>query len=290
MKLRTTLFALLVVAATACNKKPETASTTTPADTSAVMANDVEGMAAAPAPEMAASVEGRPAPKSETAQAAIRAQWDAAAAAEKKFLGSPKLLKWIDGLKSSTDEDGFDQPGKLTDAQFKGLPFQEKFCYYLFHPEMASQNCSMAFFDAGLVEGISGSLPYESERYASERQFQAMEGKKDDVRAWIVKSIAANKAVSVDMLHAVVAFKATSAIQPLIDLYNSQATKDDLILSAFVEMMRNAEFAKWTQSDVAAEMGKEMGGDFGGEMRDFAPLTEANVQSIIAIAKEFAAI
>lgn len=285
MKIRFAIFVSLTLALAACNQQPSaTTSSTSNAADSNLVADTNATMATASEAE-----PQRPAPKSEAEQAKVRQQWADAVAAEKKFLGSPKLLGWIDGLKSTTDEDGFDQPGKLTDAQYKGLSLQEKLCYYLFHPEVSSQNCSMAFFDAGLIQGISGSLPFGSEEFPSERQMQSMESQKADVANWIVKSITTNKAASVELMQAVVAFDVKQAIGLLTDLYNSQSTKDDLILSTFIELMRKAEYAPWMNSDIAKEMQAPMGGDeYGGEMRDYAPLNQANVDKVLALAKEFA--
>jgi hypothetical protein len=194
----------------------------------------------------------------------------------------------MEALKSTTDEDGFDHPGKLTDAQYKGLSFQEKFCYYLFHPEMASQNCSMALFDIGLVQGISGSLPFGAEEYPSDRQIESMESQKAEIATWALKCISTNKAVSIQMMQAIVAYDVKAAIVPLLDLYASQPLKDDLLLTTCIELMRKAEYPAWTNSDVAAEMQVEIGGDYGGERGDFAALTDANVQKVISLARQFA--
>ncbi len=285
MKTRIFLFSLLALLAVSCQQNAPDAGQ------SAISNADSAQNNAAQAPDVTEAEGGnRPTLKSEAERAKIEQQWADAIAAEKKLLGSPKLLGWMGELKSTTDEDGFDQPGKLTDAQFKGLSFSEKFCYYLFHPEMASQNCSMAFFDVGLIQGISGSLPFDGEEYPSDRQLEAMNTQKAEVEKWILKSISTNKAISIPMMQAIVAFEVKSAIVPLLDLYQQQTVKDDLLLSACVEMMRKAEYADWGSSNVAAEMQKEMGGEYGPERRDYAALNDANVQEIIALAKKFAGV
>lgn len=285
MKTRIFLFSLLALLAVSCQQNAADASQ------SSISGADSANTNATPAADLAeGSGAMRPTPKSEEERAKIEKQWADAIAAEKKFLGSPKLIGWMGDLKFTTDEDGFDQPGKLTDAQFKGLSFSEKFCYYLFHPEMASQNCSMAFFDVGLIQGISGSLPFDGEEYPSDRQLEAMNTQKAELEKWILKSISTNKAISIPMMQAVVAFEVKSAIVPLLDLYQQQTVKDDLLLSTCIEMMRKAEYADWSSSNVATEMREEMGGDYQGEMRDFAALNDANVQEIIALAKKFAGV
>lgn len=285
MKTRILLFSLLALLAVSCQQNAADAGQ------SAISGADSAKNNATQAPDVIdAEGANRPALKSEADRTKIKQQWADAIAAEKKLLGSPKLIGWMGDLKFTTDEDGFDQPGKLTDAQFKGLSFSEKFCYYLFHPEMASQNCSMAFFDVGLIQGISGSLPFDGEEYPSDRQLEAMNTQKAELEKWILKSISTNKEISIPMMQAVVAFEVKSAIVPLLDLYQQQTVKDDLLLSTCIEMMRKAEYADWSSSNVATEMREEMGGDYQGEMRDFAALNDANVQEIIALAKKFAGV
>ena len=285
MKMKFFLGAVCLLALSACNS-PSAESTQ-----SAISNADSLAASAAQAPDNQEEGESlRPTLKSEPERSRLQKQWADAVAAEKKFLGSPKLIGWIGELKSSTDEDGFDQPGKLTETQFKGLAFQEKLCYYLFHPEMASQNCSMAFFDIGLIQGISGSLPFDSEEYQSERQLEALTTQKAELEKWVLKSIETNKTVSIPMMQLIVAFELKSAITPLLNLYAAQSLKDDLLLTTCIEMMRKAEFADWVNSEVAAEMKQEMGGEYGPEMRDYAAINDANVQEVIALAKKFAGV
>ena len=137
--MKTRLFALsfLAIFAVACNQTAVDGAQTTVsnADSATATATDQGTQKAAATSEEPIDV---PALKPADVQEKLKKLWEDAATAEKALLGSPKLLGWIDGLQSTTDEDGFDQPGKLTDKQFNGLSTKDQYLYYLLHPEEAS--------------------------------------------------------------------------------------------------------------------------------------------------------
>lgn len=223
----------------------------------------------------------RPEAKPEKVQAQLRREWEAAEEAEKRFLGTPRLVGWVGELKETQDEDGMPLYGKLPDARFGSLTVKEHLYYSLFHPENWDQICAEFLFDAGLVKAISGSLPYGNGDYPSDRQQKALEARLDSVGTYVVECLQANQGLSPTLMHLVVDYKIREAIPVLMDIYKSQPLKDDLILTTMIELMRNAEYPGWMESDLNKEL--------GGSMRDYVALTPTNADKIMFYAKKFAA-
>jgi hypothetical protein len=268
------LAGLVLTSLAACNNENKTANAAEQIDSTAVGAAVEEGM------DPNAEEPTRPASKSDADQKALRKAWEDALKAEQKFLGNKQLEADIAVLKETEDADGMIVLGAIDDAKFKAMKPKELLYYTIFHPESWDQNCSEFMFDAGLIQGISAYLPFETD-HASERQISAFKANIADMKALIVDCIHTNKAVSLPLLHAVSEYDVRAAISPLIDLFNTQKPQDDLILSALIEMMDLNEFAEWKNSDVNKQ--------FDGGMRDWIPLTAENVAAIIAIAQHYAA-
>lgn len=284
MKYRILPLLVLCLAFAACKDKTATSGNPSNADSA------VNATAAPTNGDSAAMEEGpaRPPLKAEAELNAIKQQWEATAAAEKEFLASPKLIQTVEKLKGHTDEDGFEQPGQLSEAQFAKLSLKEQMYYFLFHPEVSSQNCDMALFDAGQIQGISAWLPHGEEVYQSERQTNALANNKAEVVKIVKECLNKNKALSVEMMKMVAGLQLKELIVPMVDTYNAQTVKDDLLLTTAIEFMRMQQWPEWMSSNVAKEMDSEMGGEYGG-MRDYADLTPENVNEVIALAKKFAA-
>lgn len=285
MKYRFLPILALCLAVAAC--KDKTASTGNATSSDSVNAT----AAPATATNDGASMEegpGRPALKSESDVNAIKQQWEATASAEKEFLASPKFIAMVEKLEGQTDEDGFEQPGQLSEAQFAKLNVKEQLYYFLFHPEVSSQNCDMAMFDAGLIQGISAWLPHGEELYQSERQTNALASNKTEVVKLAKECLSKNKALSVPMMQMIAGMQLKELIVPMVDAYNAQTVKDDLLLTTGIEMMRMQQWPEWLSSNVAKEMDSEAGGEYGG-LRDYAALTPENVAEVTALAKKFAA-
>ena len=77
-----------------------------------------------------------------------------------------------------------------------------------------------------------------------------MEAKLSEIKALIVESIRSTKMVSQQMMHAVSQYDVREAIVPMIEIYQNQKPKDDLILTTFMEMMAMGDYAEWKSSDV----------------------------------------
>jgi hypothetical protein len=221
----------------------------------------------------------RPDPKSDAELAALKTAWEAAVVAEKKFLDNPQLEQWIAGLKTTEDEDGMPVYGKLDAAKFDALTPKEILHYTTFHPESWDQICAEFMFDAGTVKAISPNLPMSGD-YASERQAAAMKAHQEAIAGIVVACLNATQTVSEQMLHTIVEQDMRVAIGPLVEIYRTQKVKDDLILSALIELMEQAEYAAWVSSEPRKHV--------HDVWTEWMPLTAENADQIIYYAQKFA--
>jgi hypothetical protein len=213
---------------------------------------------------------------------ALNKIWRDALEADRKWLVSERLEDWMKGLKDTDDEDGMPVHGLLTDAQFASLTTKEKLGYAMFHPEGWSQNCAEFSESAGHIQAISRMLPYdETGDFWSDRQMDALRKDSVAVKKIILECISTNNTVSIPMMHNISEFKVWAAIPKLIEIYNAQTTKDDLLLTTMIALMERASFWKWINSD----LNKAMVGDENG----IIALTPENAQQIIDYAQKFAA-
>jgi hypothetical protein len=272
------LACLLLAAFATCGPQKSASTETNTTDSADVAAADSNAGGADPTQEY--EMPESPAAKSEADQKATKAIWEKAAANEKQFFGTPRIEKLVAGLKETMDEDGMPVYGKLDDKQFKSLTAKELVYYSVFHPETWEQICAEFLFDAGMVQGVSTYLPMNGD-FMSERQEAAIKAKMDTLTTLIASCINTNRSVSEPMLHLISTLKLKAAIGPMIEAYKAQTVKDDLILSAFVEMMSMDEYAEWSNSELAKEM--------NGKSRDWIPLTPANADKIMYYAKNYAA-
>ena len=223
----------------------------------------------------------RPDTKPEAELRALTEAEEKASKAEQDYLGNPQLVKLVAALKDSEDQDGMPVYGKLSKSDFDRLTAKELLYYVVFHPESWDQPCSESFWDEGKVKAISPSLPLSGD-YSSERQEQAIAAKMDTIRSLIPECIDATQTVSLRMLRMVVEQNVKSAIPSLIEVYKTQSPQNDLILSAFVEMMASNDFQPWIKSETAVAVNDVFG--------KWLPLTPENADKIMYYAKKYAAI
>lgn len=223
-----------------------------------------------------------PKPKSDEELRLLREQEGKALAGEKAYFGTPRLVEWISGLGEDTDEDGFPVYQKLTDEQFGSLTVKEYIYYYLFYAESWDQVCAEAMVAAGEVKALSRELPYDmSGDYQSDRQSKSLKNNVDSVDYYLLDCIQSHKMASTDMLRMVVMQDLVDAIPSLIEGYREQLPRNDLYLTTMIELMTQAKYDPWAESDLEKS--------FGDAYWATIELNEVNADKVIYYAKNFAA-
>jgi hypothetical protein len=169
----------------------------------------------------------------------------------------------------------------LPDDQFRQLTTKEHLYYHLAYPEEWSQNCAEMYFAAGNVKAIARYLPFADDGlYVSDRQARYVENNRDSVTYWLKAFLKDRKALTTHMLNLITDFKLKVAIPDMVRIYRSQATKDDLILTALIQMMEQAQYPGWTQSKLAKE-----GWD---DDMDVLELSQVNADMVLMYAEKYA--
>lgn len=231
-----------------------------------------------PASGQAMQAPAYPPSKPDAEIAALRQQWSAALATERKTLMTDRLEQWLAALENNDGQGAT----LLPDAQFAELTTQELLAFLMLHPEDWIQDDSPEVSPAGQIQAISRHLPHDSTHlFPSERQVEALRRDSNVVKRMVVDCISLHKAVSIPMLRTVVEFKLRKAILPLIAVYKSQTTKDDLILTTLAELMERSNFWEWVNGPLCKAMAVDAHGTI--------PLTRENADNIIAYAQRLAA-
>ncbi len=212
---------------------------------------------------------------------ALNKRWGDAWEADREFLMTDRLEKWLKAIPDSSDADGYPIRLKLKKEQFAALDAKELLAYQMFHPEEWSQNCAEFGVAAGYIQAISRNLPYEDDGdYWSERQMAALIKDSVAVGKVVLECLSTNKSPSIPLMRAIAELKVKEAILPLIDIYESQEIKDDLILTTLVELMERANYWKWVYSPTCKLMVVSEG--------NVLPLDAPTIAEILKFAREFA--
>ncbi|MEY3444244.1 MAG: hypothetical protein RLZZ519_2525, partial [Bacteroidota bacterium] len=211
----------------------------------------------------------------------LNKRWGDAWESNHAFLMTDRLEKWLAAIPDSSDGDGYPIRLNLKKDQFAALDAREKLAYQMFHPEEWSQNCAEFGVAAGYIQAISRNLPYDEDGdYWSERQMAALIKDSVAVGKVILECLSTNKSPSIPLMRAIAELKVKDAILPLIDIYESQEIKDDLILTTLIELMERANYWKWVYSPTCKSMVVSEG--------NVLPLDSATIAEILKFAREFA--
>lgn len=201
--------------------------------------------------------------------------------AQMDFFATLRLKEWMSVLEEKVDEDGMPVMEILPQNQFAQLTVKEHLYYHLAYPEEWSQNCAEMYFTPGRVKAISRYLPFADDGlYVSERQGKYLEANRDSVSYWVKAFLKDRKAVTTPMLNLITDLKLKSAIPDLARIYRNQTPKDDLILTALIQMMDLAEYPGWTQSKLVKE-------DWDEEL-DVLELSQVNADMVLMYAEKYA--
>jgi hypothetical protein len=241
----------------------------------------------------------------------LQAQWAAAHAAERTFLMSSRLQRWLKELKATMDPNDPSVRPQLTDDQFGALSVKEMLAYQMYYPEDWSQLCLFSNTYAGRAAGIARALPQENMVYIvdsgkleylpadsnmtlealdivpfasgyhwSDRQLEALRKDSVAVKRLVLECLATHGQVSIAMMRTIANFKIKEAILPLMDIYRRQAVKDELILTTIMEIMERSNYWKWIYSPVCKSV--------VAAPYEVIPLTQTNLDEIFKHAQTFA--
>jgi hypothetical protein len=223
-----------------------------------------------------------PALKSAAALQQLEMMHAAALAAERKLLSSPALDKAMDALKDFVGADGIAIHGEIAEPQFVALSIRERLAYTLWHPEGYAEDESSANAWAGQVQGIARRLPSDLEGdVPRDRQIVALRKDTTALKKVVLECLRTNNSVSIPLMRIIADFKIFDATLPLIDIYHTQTTKDDLILTTLSILMEKGMYWKWLQSETFKAMLVDPNG--------MIPWTAASAEAFIAFAQSFAA-
>ena len=199
---------------------------------------------------------------------------------EMDYFGSDRLREWIGGLGESEDEEGMPMVLELSEENYNSLTARERIYHYLYYPESWDQVCAESMFMAGEVKALSKSLPYDySGYYQTERQRKGLDEIVDSVDYYLLDFLETNLVATDDLLRLVVDQDLNEAIPFLVKAYREKLPRNDLYLSAMMELMSSAKYADWEGSDLRKEMGEAAWGT--------ADLTEVNADKVIYYAEKF---
>lgn len=194
---------------------------------------------------------------------------------------TPRLEGWIKERQLLYSGDDPAPNVALDDTQFQALTSQEKLAYQLFYPEDYAQSGLGHRAFSGNVLAISRKLPALADGLApSERQMQAVRKDSNAIKKIILNSLETNRAASVELLYDIVALKLIKAIPLLIQIYQGQALKDDLLLTTLVALMEHSNFWPWIYSPEFKAMLVDP--------NETIPLTPPNIDKIITMAQKLA--
>jgi hypothetical protein len=209
---------------------------------------------------------------------ALMERWKKAYSQELAALKDPKIDAWMNAHPTAGIDD---LVPPLPQTDLKALDAKQLLYYALVNPEEFSQNCSEFSGYAGLVQVLSRKLPYDDYGLLrSDRQTDALQAKHDEVDALVVRFLKENKTVSERLMFHIADLELQGAILPLIDIYQAQTLKDDLILTTLLELMERGECFPWIMGDLFKKMLISP--------NNTVELNENNAETIISFASAFA--
>lgn len=193
--------------------------------------------------------------------------------------GLKKVKRLIQGIKEDSESNM-----RLTDRQYAGLTFEEKFTYAMIHGEDFSQNCAVMPMLNDAMKRIFAHPPgaFGDEAVWSDRQSGFMKQNRSKVLSLLRDTMRLRQRAGVNIKQAIVDLGAHELIPDLIRVY-SHDKRDKDILSVLMVLMDAGKYRPFLATDLH---GKLFGENLDWQASVMA--TRANEDLILTLSKQYA--
>lgn len=173
--------------------------------------------------------------------------------------------------------------GMLSDKDLAALDVAGLIVFAHQHPERYLQSCSIYSKELTYNTKIHSALPRKGEGfYMSERQFKALEANRDSVLLLFNRCFEHASALPDDYKYTICDLSGYECIPSLKQMIGRQETKDTYILTVFMLLMKNDNYAPFLASDLYKKLYNEDQEDHQYDMT--VPVSKKNYDEIMSFA------